>query len=79
MSLAVAANQLFQAEFEEAKSTLRDLIKQTGGYAVCADSVGIPEKSLTRMLGPKGNPTTKNLIAIFVSFQQRYSVTLEFK
>jgi DNA-binding phage protein len=34
------------------------------GFPAMAEAVGIHEKSLTRMLGPKGNPTSDNLLAV---------------
>jgi DNA-binding phage protein len=42
-----------------------------------AEATGIHEKSLVRMLGPKGNPTTDNLLAIIRVLAEREKVRFE--
>jgi len=54
-----------------AKTILRDYINATLGFTDLAKATRIPSKSLTRMLGPAGNPRAGNLFEI-VSFLQRH-------
>ena len=43
---------------------LRTYVNATLGFARLADRTGIPEKSLMRMLGPRGNPRAVHLAAV---------------
>ena len=49
---------------------LRDCINATVGFAALSKETRIPEKSLMRMVGPRGNPTATNLFAIMAALQQ---------
>ena len=49
---------------------LRDCINATVGFSALAKQTQIPEKSLMRMVGPRGNPTASNLFAIMAALQQ---------
>jgi DNA-binding phage protein len=44
-----------------------------------AKSTNIHEKSLSRMLGPKGNPTTGNLLTIIRVLAEQEKVTFAIK
>ena len=43
---------------------LRDCINASIGFVALSKATGIPEKSLMRMVGPRGNPTAANLFAM---------------
>jgi len=75
--LAEAGQILIQGEFDVARTTLRHLVKGTIGYAKLAKATGLPEKSLIRMLGPKGNPQANNLLAVFKALQSALKVRME--
>jgi DNA-binding phage protein len=65
-------NALLDDEFEIGKEMLRDYINATMGFGNLAKKLGIPAKSLMRMLGPNGNPQASNLLSI-VGALQRYA------
>ena len=48
---------------------LRDCINATVGFSALSKQTQIPEKSLMRMVGPRGNPTASNLFAIMAALQ----------
>ena len=55
---------------------LRDLVNATIGFESLAAEVGAPSKSLHRMLGPAGNPSTKNFFGIISALQKKTGVQL---
>lgn len=46
------------------RSGLRRYVNATIGFARLSAATGIHEKSLMRMLGPKGNPRAEHLIRV---------------
>lgn len=56
---------------------LRDFINATTGFSALAKATRIPPKSLTRMFGPKGNPTAANLSEVIRVLQKKTGVQLE--
>ena len=59
-----ALNALLEGETEEGLSMLRDLVHAGISFKELARQTGLGEKALHRMLSRRGNPTTRNLIAI---------------
>lgn len=55
-----AINAYLAGDSATGKTMLRDLVNATIGFESLAAEVGAPSKSLHRMLGPAGNPSTKN-------------------
>jgi DNA-binding phage protein len=53
---------------------LRDCINATVGFAALSKETHIPEKSLMRMVGPRGNPTASNLFAMVAALQHQTHV-----
>jgi DNA-binding phage protein len=53
---------------------LRDCINATVGFGALSKETHIPEKSLMRMVGPKGNPTAANLFATLAALQHQTHV-----
>lgn len=49
---------------EAAKAALRSAVRQAGGFESFGRAMGIPAKSLIRMVSPKGNPSLSNLSLI---------------
>ena len=62
-----------------AKIILRDYINATVGFTELAEATHIPSKSLTRMLGPGGNPRANNLLEVVTFLQQREGVRFRVK
>ena len=59
-----ATNAFLGGDVETGKALLRDYLNGTESIAEVASELQINEKSLRRMLGPKGNPTLKNFVSI---------------
>lgn len=58
------------------KAILRDYINATVGFGQLAADTNIPEKSLMRMFGPKGNPRADNLFQVIHRLQTREGLHL---
>ena len=48
----------------EAKLYIKKLAKESGGYQRLSKATGLCDKSINRMLSPRGNPTSRNLFLI---------------
>ena len=59
-----ALNALLEGETDGGLSMLRDLVHAGITFKSLARETGLGEKALHRMLSRRGNPTTRNLIAI---------------
>jgi len=68
--LTEAINELFTGDIDLGKSILRDYINATISFEILSTIVDKNPKSLMRMLGPKGNPTSKSLFEIFHAIQK---------
>ena len=68
---------LLGGEFEVGKEVLRDYINATMGFERLGKKLKIPPKSLMRMLGPNGNPQSKNLLAVIVALQKDAGIELQ--
>ena len=53
---------------------IRDYINATIGFGALSKATHIPEKSLMRMVGPKGNPTASNLFSMLAALQRQTHV-----
>jgi DNA-binding phage protein len=60
--LIEATNAFLSGDIETGKSLLRDYLNATESLPVIATELNLNEKSIRRMLGPKGNPTLKNFV-----------------
>lgn len=76
LMLREGIDALLGAELEVGKEVLRDYVNATMGFDGLAKQVGIPPKSLMRMLGPSGNPQASNLFAIIGALQRDAGVEL---
>ena len=61
---AEALNALLEGEPAEGLSMLRDLVHAQISFKELARQTGLGEKTLHRMLSRRGNPTTRNLVAV---------------
>lgn len=57
-------------EPESAKPILRDLVNATVGFEALAGEIHKPAKSLHRMLSQSGNPTMRNISAVFAAIKR---------
>ena len=58
---AEAVNALLEGETDEGLSMLRDLVHAEITFKELSRQTGFGEKSLHRMLSPRGNPTARSL------------------
>jgi DNA-binding phage protein len=68
-TFAEAVTALLAGEQAEALSMLRDLVHASITFKRLAEKTGLPEKSLHRMLGERGNPTMQNIGKILQAIQ----------
>ena len=69
-----ALDAFLEGDDEGCRSLLRDVINATAGFPAIAGETGIAEKSLMRMVGPRGNPTASNLARIVAAVQKKAGV-----
>jgi DNA-binding phage protein len=74
-----AMNAYLGGDEATGKALLREVINATIGFEQLAAELQKPSKSLHRMLGPAGNPTTANFFAILQVLQKRVGVKLTVK
>jgi hypothetical protein len=74
-----AINEFLTGNVEVAKSMLRDYINATISFEYLSKHLHKNNKSLQRMLGPNGNPTSKSLFAIIRVIQRAEGVQLHVK
>lgn len=77
--LAEAVNEILSGDLGAGKALLRDYVNATIGFEQLSAKVERPVKSLQRMLGPSGNPTAENLVAILKVLQEYESVQIRVK
>ena len=75
--LSDALEAYLSGEAPLGKELLRDYINATVGFPKLAGETGIHAKTLHRMFGPDGNPTTNNLSQIVAYLQRAEGVRLE--
>ena len=68
--LTEAVNAYLGGDEATGKAVLRDVINATIGFEQLAAAVHKPSKSLHRMLGPHGNPSTANFFAVLRALQE---------
>lgn len=71
---AIEALQLNEPDV--VKEMLRNYIKATEGYRALAVKSGKPEKSLVRMLSPRGNPTIDSFFSLLSPLLENEGVKL---
>jgi DNA-binding phage protein len=74
--LREAADCLLGGDHRTAMAVIRDYIKAVSSYAEVAKATGIHEKSLVRMFGPSGNPTTSRFANVFAFLQKKEGLSL---
>ena len=74
--LMKAINDYLAGETAVGRSILRDLVNATIGFEKLAVEIGKPSKSLHRMLGARGNPSSENFFEIVQALQCHLRVKL---
>jgi len=77
--LTEAMNSYLSGDETTGKAVLRDVINATIGFERLGEELQKPSKSLHRMLGPHGNPSTTNFFGILRVLQKRVRVKLTVK
>lgn len=77
--LEEALQAVVDGDLPAARILLRDAINATTGFKQLGATLGVGEKSLMRMYGPKGNPRADNLLATLAHLRAaaRVSVRVE--
>lgn len=71
-----AINELLSGDVDVGKLLLRDYINATISFDTLAEMLDKNSKSLQRMLGPNGNPTSRSLFAMLHTLQQVEGIRL---
>jgi DNA-binding phage protein len=74
--LCEALNVCLEGDLETGKIVLRDLVNATVGFEGLGQRLGIPSKSLHRMLSAQGNPSSQNFFAIIDALSRETEVKL---
>jgi hypothetical protein len=72
-----ATNAFLSGDLDTGKSLLRDYLNATDILPTIASELDLNEKSIRRMLGPKGNPTLKNFISLLSACSRIEHLKLE--
>jgi DNA-binding phage protein len=75
--LEEALNEFLAGNVEVGKELMRDYINAIIAFPVLAHKLNKSDKSLQRMLGPKGNPTMNNFCAILKAVQKKEGFKLQ--
>jgi len=75
--LTEAIESLLSGELALGKELLRDYINATLGFGKVAEHTRLHVKTLHQMLGPKGNPTARNLFQVVACLQDAEGTRLE--
>ena len=74
--LTEAVNELLTGDIDAGKAMLRDYINATITFQQLAKKLKKSDKSVHRMLGPRGNPRADNILEIIKILQANERVTL---
>ncbi len=74
--LTEAVNELLAGDLGAGKAMLRDYINATITFPQLAKKLGKTDKSVHRMLGPRGNPRAENILEIIRILQLNERVRL---
>ena len=75
--ISEAAVAFLDGDVTMGKSLLRDYLNATESFTRIARSLQKDDKSLRRMLGPKGNPTLNNFIELLHACQNEEQIRFE--
>ncbi len=71
-----ATNAFLDGDIDTGKTLLRDYLNATDALPYIARELSKDEKSIRRMIGPKGNPTLKNFVSLLGACKRREGLDL---
>jgi hypothetical protein len=77
--LSEAVEALLSGDVETGQGLMRNYINATVGFHALAKRVHRPEKSLMRMFGPKGNPSSHNIFGVIAELAKAEGVNFSLK
>jgi DNA-binding phage protein len=77
--LQEALQAVVDGDLPTARVLLRDAINATTGFKQLGEALGVGEKSLMRMYGPRGNPRADNLLATLAELRAATHVSVQVK
>ncbi len=72
-----ATNAFLEGDIDTGKTLLRDYLNATGALPSIASELSQDEKSIRRMVGPKGNPTLRNFLNLLGACKNREDLDLK--
>ena len=72
-----AANAFLNGDIDTGKHLLRDYLNATQSFPSIARELSRNEKSIRRMVGPRGNPTLYNFINLLEACKRRENLDLK--
>lgn len=75
--LQEATQTLLAGDMETAKSLFQLYVNATVGFQELGRAMNMAPQSLTRMLGPDGNPRANNLCAMLAFLQENAGIALQ--
>ena len=72
-----ATNAFLDGDIITGKTLLRDYLNATEALPSIADELALDEKSIRRMIGPRGNPTLTNFINLLGACKKRENLDLK--
>ena len=71
-----ATNAFLDGDVDTGKNLLRDYLNATEALPSIAKELAHDEKSIRRMIGPKGNPTLRNFVNLLGACKKQEHLTL---
>jgi hypothetical protein len=71
-----ATNAFLEGDIDTGKRLLRDYLNATEAFSSIAGELKQNEKSIRRMIGPRGNPTLRNFTNLLNACKRRESLEL---
>ena len=71
-----ATNAFLNGDFDTGKRLLRDYLNATEALPSIAQELRKDEKSIRRMVGPRGNPTLRNFVSLLNACKRREQIDL---
>ena len=77
--LQEAVELMLSGDVKTGQKIIRNYINATVGFHELAERTQTPEKSLMRMFGPKGNPSSQNMFGVIAELAKAEGVNLSLK
>lgn len=77
--LQEAVELMLSGDVKTGQKIIRNYINATVGFHELAERTHTPEKSLMRMFGPKGNPSSQNMFGIIAELAKAEGINLSLK